>query len=405
MDETPLRLAVVGAGVAGLTAAWLLQRRHQVTVLEQNDDAGGHTNTVSIPDGPDAGTPVDTGFIVLNDRNYPTFTRLLQQLGVAVRTADMSFGYHDRPSGLCYSTHDANRLFAQRRNLLDPRFLRLVADLLRFNRGGDPGPEVTLREYCRRKSYSRFFQRHYLTAIGASVWSTPAEQMLDFPARSLRAFFRNHGMLSLTDRPVWQTIPGGSQTYVRRMRMEVRTQTRVAAISRHPDQVLVDGQPFDGVILACHADQALRLLQDPSPDERRLLSPWTYHRNRTVLHTDLSLMPPERRAWASWNFTRQRPEEPVFISYHMNRLQGLCTHHQYLVTLNRPDPYPEGSVVAAFDYEHPAYTRDSVATQAELPGLNGRNRTWFCGSYFGYGFHEDAVKSAVDLATSLGCPL
>ncbi len=398
-----MRIAVVGAGVAGLTAAWLLRRQHDVTVFERNDSVGGHTNTVVIPAGPDAGTPVDTGFIVLNDRNYPTFTRVLQQLGVPVRTADMSFGYHDRASGLCYSGHDANRLFAQRKNLANPRFLRLVADLLRFNLNAPARPNETLRAFLDRGGYSQYFRHHYVTAIGAAVWSTPSRQMLEFPAATLLEFFRNHGMRSLTDRPVWQTIPGGSQTYVRAMSVPV--QTGRSPRVRRGEGPSVDGEPYDAVVIATHADQALRLLDDPSPEERKLLGPWTYHRNHTVLHTDLSLMPPERRAWASWNFTRQHPDEPAFLTYHMNRLQGLCTYRQYLVTLNRPDPYPDGSVIASFDYEHPAYTVASVATQSELPSLNGRQGTWFCGSYFGYGFHEDAVKSAVHVAEQLGCPL
>lgn len=226
-----MRIAVVGAGVAGLISAWLLSRRHQVTVYEKNHYAGGHTNTVVIPDGPDAGTPVDTGFIVLNDRNYPTFTRLLQQLNVAVRTSDMSFGYHDRSSGICYSTHDANRLFSQRKNLADPRFWRLVVDLLRFNQTSlKKLKDETLGEFLDRGHYSQFFRCHYLTAIGAAVWSTPSAQMLEFPAATLLRFFHNHGMLSLTDRPVWQTVVGGSQTYVRELlkRLEVQDRARSA---------------------------------------------------------------------------------------------------------------------------------------------------------------------------------
>lgn len=407
-----MRIAIIGAGVAGLTAAWLLSRRHEVTIFEKNGYAGGHTNTVVIERGPDAGTPVDTGFIVLNDRNYPTFSRLLEQLKVDVRTSDMSFGYHDRPSGLAYSTHDVNRLFAQRQNLLDPRFLRLVADLLRFNATGPAATSglkgETLGQYLDRGGYSRFFRQHYLLAIGAAVWSTPSHRMLDFPAAALLRFFQNHGMLSLTDRPVWQTVVGGSQTYVRRMLESlpaVQTKRPVKQLRRTDEGVEVDGQAYDQAVVACHADEALALLSDPSEAESRLLGAWTYQTNQTVLHTDLSLMPLLRRAWASWNYSRQREGEEVFVSYHMNRLQGLCTHRQYLVTLNRPDPYPEGSIIAEFRYSHPTYTNASLATQVHLGTLNGVRHTHFCGSYFGYGFHEDAVRSAVNVAERLGCPL
>jgi predicted NAD/FAD-binding protein len=423
ISTTPSRIAVVGAGAAGLTAAHILQRRHRVTLFEKNDYAGGHAHTVEIPDGPDKGTPVDTGFIVMNHRNYPLLTRLFEQLRVPLRDSEMSFGYWDENTGLQYSGGGLNGLFAQRRNLLKPAFLRMVRDVFRFFREAERDlaagglRDQTLGDYLRRGRYSDYFIRHHLTPMAAAIWSTPDSRMMDFPAESFLQFFRNHGLLTVNDRPQWRTVVGGSHCYVRRMladfQGEVRLCAPVASIRRHEDRVSLataagPAGDFDAVVIAAHADEALGLLADPSNEERRLLGAWVYQPNETVLHTDDAVMPPLRRVWSSWNYTRERGSDlsaPASLTYDMNRLQGLQTRAPLLVTRNRRAPLPAGRVILRTTYFHPTYSRDTLDAQRLLPGLNGTRRTWFCGSYFGYGFHEDAVRSAVELVRGFGLDL
>lgn len=416
-------IAVIGSGAAGLSVAHLLQRRHRVTLFEKNDYAGGHVNTICLPAGPDAGTLVDTGFIVMNHRNYPVFTRLLDQLKVTLRDSEMSFSYHDEASGLQYSGGGLNGLFGQRRNLFNPAFYRMVRDVFRFFRQaqGDLHAgrmnDITLGDYLKGGGYGDYFIRHHIIPMGAAIWSTPCEEMMQFPAASFARFFENHGLLTVNDRPQWKTIVGGSRTYVDRILGEFKGTLRLNSpakeIRRLADRVTVraaDRAPesFDQVVIAAHADEALALLADPSDDERRLLGRWRYADNHTVLHHDAGVMPPLRRIWASWNYTREKTADadgPATLTYHMNRLQGLTTTRPYFVTLNRQAPFPEHTVVREIDYDHPTYTRESMATQKELPRLNGAQRTWFCGAYFGYGFHEDAIRSGIDVARSFGIDL
>lgn len=408
--------AVIGGGVAGIVAAHLLQDIREVTVFEAADYLGGHTHTVSVPDGPDGGTPVDTGFIVFNEATYPFFIRFLDELGVPSRASEMSFGFHCEGTGLTYAGTDLNGLFVQRRNIASPEYWRFLFEIARFCRqakadleaGGNLG---TLDEYVRSRRYSPFMVENYLLPMAAAIWSTPAGRVGRFPALSFLRFFRNHGLLSLVDRPRWRTVSGGSCSYVRaflrRFSGTVRLNAPVAKVLRTGEGVRVevegDGpQVFDEVVIAAHADQALRMLGDPSADEARLLGAWRYEENRTVLHTDVSVMPRERAAWACWNFRRMAGEDRnVFVTYAMNLLQGLAGDRQFLVTLNRPTPHDASQVLADLVYHHPVYTDESMATQAELDSLNGRRGTWFCGSYFGYGFHEDAVRSAHAAAESL----
>ena len=412
-----MKIAVIGAGVAGLVAAHRLSAQHEVTVFERNTYLGGHTNTVVIGEGPDAGTAVDTGFIVYNHRTYPNFVELLTELGVDGRDSDMSYGYHDTESGLQWGGHDLGTLFAQRSNLVNPSFLRMVIDMARFNQGGQAAlangsaAGLSLSAYCRRQGFSPYFERHYLQSLGAALWSTHPEEIADFPAEAYLRFFSNHGLLSITDRPRWLTVKGGSHAYVKAIRARfkghVHLSTPVEGVRRDASGVDVRAggstHRFDAVVLAGHADQTLALLDDPSDEERALLSPWRYAKNETVLHTDTSILPPNRRVWSSWNSVR-RPEgadEGVFVTYDMNRLQGLETRGHYLVTLNGTRALRDDRVIASFTYHHPGYTVASLATQARLPSLNGRRSTWFCGSYFGNGFHEDAVRSAVDAVASI----
>ncbi len=407
-------VAVVGGGVAGIVAAHELAKTGcAVTLFEKNSYVGGHTNTVVLDAGPDAGTAVDTGFIVCNDRTYPNFHRFLAELGVPWRWSDMSFGYHDANTGLQYAGTTLSGLFAQRRNLASPSFLSFLAEIVHFGstalrdleNGGLEGR--TLGAYLGERGASRALRDHYIAPMGGAIWSTGLAEMMDFPAETFVRFFKNHGLLSLRDRVRWQTVVGGSQSYVKaflsRFPGEVVRGAAVESVRRGPDGpvVSVAGAParrFDRVVIAAHADEALAMLADPSEDERRLLGAWTYQRNRTVLHHDESFLAPNPRAWASWNYRREKGEDGtagVSVTYDMNRLQGLTTRRRYLVTLNPRVEPRAGTLLREFLYTHPAYDFAAIRSQEDLVRLNGVRATWFCGSYHGYGFHEDAVVSAL----------
>lgn len=403
------RVAVIGGGVAGIVAAHLLQDSCAVTIFEKEDYLGGHTHTVSVPHGPDAGTPVDTGFIVFNEATYPLFIRFLEELEVPSRETQMSFGFHCERTGLFYAGTDLDGIFAQRSNVFSASYYRFLFEIVRFCRQGKAdlqhGQELgTLDDYVARHRFSSFMVENYLLPMAAAIWSTPAGRVGRFPALSFLRFFHNHGLLSLLDRPKWRTVAGGSCSYVRaflrRFRGTVRLEAPIAKILRGTAGVSVEvagEEPriFDDVFIAAHADQALRLLGDPSPEEARLLGAWRYEENTTVLHTDVSVLPPTPKAWACWNFRREaKAQSRVYVTYAMNLLQGLSAKKQYLVTLNRPSPHEESQVLASLVYHHPVYTRESMDTQSSLASLNGRRGTYFCGSYFGFGFHEDAVRSS-----------
>ena len=418
MTDRVEKIAVIGSGAAGLTATHLLQRKHSVTLLEKNARLGGHTNTFILPDGPDAGTPVDTGFIVMNDRNYPLLSRLFEQLGVELRNSDMSFGYHDAPSGLQYCGNGLDGLFAQRSNLFRPSFLRMVGDTLRFFRTAEEDLhkadliQESLGHYLKRNGFRQAFIDHHIIPMGSAIWSTPCEEMMEFPALSFLQFFHNHGLLSVRNRPQWKTVVGGSCDYVKRMQKEwkqvdIRLRAGIAGIKRDAEGVEITfenggHERFDHVVIATHADQALRLLSDPRQEETTSLGCWKYSRSRTLLHTDESALPPLRKVWSSWNFTRLAGNQTC-LTYDMNRLQGLQTRKRYLVSLNLPED-PKG-IVSECMYEHPMYTREALGQRPQLKTLNGQNNTWFAGSYFGNGFHEDAVRSGVEVAGAFGIEL
>ena len=419
-----MRIAVVGGGVAGIVSSYLLQQEHDVVIFEKNDYLGGHTNTKVVPDGPDEGTAVDTGFIVLNSKNYPLLHEFFARLGVPVRKSDMSFSYYSEGDNIQYAGTTLNGLFAKRSNLLPSRFWWFLVELAGFcrNARADIGSEksanrlagLTLGEYIRERNISAYLRDHYLLPMGAAIWSASLDEILSFPARSFLQFFENHGLLRLKDRPQWQTVIGGSSSYVERFRESfegaVWLNRGVSAVQRNEDGVEIvdlDGysEKFDHVVMACHADQALALLEEPSAQEKKLLGAWSYQRNHTVLHTDTKLLPPLRRAWASWNYLRLRhcsPETPVAVTYHMNTLQGLKTAKEYCVSLNGGGLICDSHVLYQTTYQHPVFSQEAVATQQKLSTLNGMQRTHFCGSYFGYGFHEDAVRSAVAVAESMG---
>lgn len=403
------KVAVIGGGVAGIVAAHLLQDSCEVTIFEKENYLGGHTHTVSVPDGPDGGTPVDTGFIVFNEATYPLFIRFLEELEVPTRETQMSFGFHCERTGLTYAGTDLAGIFAQRSNVFSARYYRFLFEIARFCRQGKAdlqhGQELgTLDDYVARHGFSPFMVENYLLPMAAAIWSTPAGRVGRFPALAFLRFFNNHGLLSLLDRPKWRTVAGGSSSYVRAFLRHflgaVRLEAPIARILRGPAGVSVevageDARIFDDVFIAAHADQALRLLADPSPEEARLLGAWRYEENTTVLHTDVAVLPPTPKAWACWNFRREAHEGAgVYVTYAMNLLQGLTGKKQYLVTLNSPTPLDQSRVMASFVYHHPVYTKESMETQSALLSLNGPRNTYFCGSYFGFGFHEDAVRSS-----------
>lgn len=411
-----LNIAIAGAGVAGIVAAYLLGQKHQVTLFEKNDYIGGHTHTVTIPDGPDAGTRVDTGFIVHNDRTYPNFIKFLEQLGVKRFKCPMSFSYFDRRTRFQYASRAP---FADRKNLFSVPFWRFLSDIFKFNRltrealAKDNFAKMTLGEYLNGHGFNQNFIERYILPMGAAIWSTPDDKMMDFPARTFARFFANHGLLTVTGQPQWYTIKNGSRAYVdaflKKFSGKVFTASPVQKIKRDGGKVKLyfdhDEADFDMVVIAAHADEAYHMLSDPSPEEDRLLSVWRYTQNKTILHRDTSYLPPLVRARASWNYIREDTapgRAQMTMTYYMNRLQGLETHHDYCVTLNPVHPIDPSTVIGEFDYTHPQYTFASVATQPALDTLNGNGNTCFCGSYFRYGFHEDAVLSAVNVAARFG---
>ena len=408
-----MKVAVVGTGIAGNVAANRLAREHDVTVYEADSRVGGHSNTVDVLLG-GRRWAVDTGFIVYNERTYPHFTALLDELGVESQPSDMSFSFSDRQSGLEYNGASLNTLFAQRRNLLRPAFYRMLADILRFNRESlelleSPDPTLTLGQLLAEGRYSRGFVDDYLVPMGAAIWSAAPEDMLRMPAAFFVRFFHNHGLLSIDDRPTWRVIRGGSRRYVEALvaghRDRIRLNAPVHWIRRHADFVELksrDQEPerFDRVFLACHSDQALRLLTDPSPQEREVLGAIEYQPNRAVLHTDESLLPRRRRAWAAWNYHVPAAGRPaggkVTLTYNMNLLQGLDAPSTFCVTLNDRGSIDPATVIQTFDYAHPLFTERGVAAQRRHREIDGARRTYFCGAYWRYGFHEDGVVSALD---------
>ncbi|MDH3287051.1 MAG: FAD-dependent oxidoreductase [Betaproteobacteria bacterium] len=405
-----MKIAIIGSGIAGNVVAHRLHRAHDITVYEAASHIGGHTHTHSVEQ---AGRryEVDTGFIVFNDRTYPNFIALLDELGIASQESSMSFSVRNEASGLEYNGTTLNTLFAQRRNLLRPSFLGMIRDILRFNREApallaEPGGELPLGELLARGRYGRAFVEHYIVPMGAAIWSTDPASMLAFPARFFVRFLHNHGMLSVNDRPLWRTVRGGSARYVERLtapyRDRIRLDTPVQWVRRLPGSVIVkarglEAARYDAAFLACHSDQALALLADPSGAEREVLGAIPYQRNEAVLHTDTRLLPKRRLAWAAWNYhvLPERPG-PVALTYNMNILQRLDAPTPFLVTLNRSDAIDPARVIKRITYHHPRFTPASVAAQARQRELNGAHATYYCGAWWRNGFHEDGVASALE---------
>jgi predicted NAD/FAD-binding protein len=415
-----MRIAIVGAGIAGLTCAHLLHPDHEITVFEAEARPGGHTRTVAV-ESDDGVKQVDTGFIVFNDRNYPGFERLLERLGVASQPSHMSFSVSDSQGDFEYNGSSLNGLFARRSSIVRPSFHRMVRDLLRFNREapqliGLNGSGPTLLDFLDEGGYSREFVERLIVPQASAVWSADPRELRSFPAGLLAEFFQNHGMFGLTNRPQWRTVSGGSMRYVERLtapfRDRLRVGTRVARVERFADRVEVTPaagsgpESFDEVILAAHSDQSLTMLADASPLEAKLLGAIPYQSNEVVLHTDTSLLPRRRRAWASWNFhLGDAPAERTTVTYHMNRLQALRGERELCVTLNKTDAIAEESIISARDFSHPVFTHAGLAAQSRWEQVSGVRRTHFCGAYWGYGFHEDGVQSALRVCERFGAAL
>jgi len=412
-----MKIAIVGSGIAGLTCAYLLARRHDITVFEADARVGGHTHTVPVTvEGRDYA--VDTGFIVFNDWTYPNFIRLLGQLGVAFKPTEMSFSVNDPDTGLEYNGNNLNSLFAQRSNLLSPGFWGMLRDILRFNKEARRdlaeqriATDTTLDDYLKAGGYGERFILHYIVPMGAAIWSMPMAEMLNFPLQFFVRFFENHGLLSVSNRPQWQVIKGGSSAYITPLtesfKERIRLNCPVGRIDRDAHGVVIHSpagiERFDKVVLACHSDQALRLLGNPDSKEREILGALPYADNEVVLHTDTRLLPTRKRAWASWNYRLGGAgHTQAAVTYDMNILQGIQSDTTFCVSLNQSAGISPSKVLARFTYAHPQFSLAAVAAQQRWAEIDGEQHTHYCGAYWANGFHEDGVVSALRVAASFG---
>ena len=417
MDETRT-IAVIGTGISGLTAAWLLSQRYEVHLYEAEAQPGGHTNTETVAAG-GRQWPVNTGFIVYNDWTYPSFIRLMERLGVASEVSSMSFSVQNPGSGLEYNGTSLNSLFAQRRNLINPRFLQMIREILRFNRitrdglaQGTIPPRQTLADFLDEHGFSGYFRDNYIVPMGAAIWSASEAAMEDFPVQFFLNFFNNHGMLSVDDRPTWRVISGGSETYINAMLPafgdRVYLNTPVTAVERDHSGVTLHShrgeERYDQVVIATHSDQALAMLADPSDDEAAILGAIPYQYNDVVLHTDASVLPQNRRAWAAWNYhIPETRDEPVSVTYNMNILQNFHDAPEtFCVTLNRAGAIDPERIIKRFHYAHPAFTLEGIQAQQRYERIGAQRRTHYCGAYWFNGFHEDGVRSALRVTRAFG---
>ncbi|TLU67381.1 FAD-dependent oxidoreductase [Thalassotalea litorea] len=414
-------IAIIGSGISGLTSGYLLSQKHRVTVFEKNDYIGGHTATKDVAvDGKEY--IVDTGFIVFNDKTYPNFLKLIGQLGVNKKATEMSFSVHNRHTKMEYNGHNLDTLFAQRRNFFRPKFWQLIREILRFNKrckqlysSGDIPSDKSLGDFLSEQGFSDYFSQHYILPMGAAIWSSSIEQMMEFQLDFFIRFFHNHGLLNIADRPQWYVIENGSRAYIepliRKFKDNIHLNTDITGIYRETQQVRIefaDGskQSFDEVVLACHSDQALALLGDANEAEKNVLGALPYSKNSVAMHTDVSVLPKRKKAWASWNYmldnNRQRPAS---VSYNMNILQHIESEHTFCVTLNQSDAIAQEKLLEEYIYEHPVFSTSGMEAQQQRDKICGKNRTHFAGAYWYNGFHEDGVRSAVDVGERFGCPL
>ncbi|MBM9488716.1 FAD-dependent oxidoreductase [Pseudomonas sp. ICBG1301] len=412
-----MKIAIIGSGIAGLTSAYLLNRRHDITLFEAGDRIGGHTHTANVTvEG--RHYAVDTGFIVFNNWTYPHFIRLLEQLGVKFKPTEMSFSVCDQSSGFEYNGNNLNSLFAQRRNILSPGFWGMLRDILRFNHQAPLdlqqqriSAEMTLGAYLEAGGYGQRFIRHYIVPMGAAIWSMSMADMLGFPLQFFVRFFKNHGLLSVNKRPQWCVIEGGSSRYIEPLtqgfRERIRLNCPVHKVERTPEGVVIHSpagsEAFDRVVLACHSDQALALLADPSQAEQEILGALPYANNDVVLHTDTRLLPERKLAWASWNYRLAGDAQTqAAVTYDMNILQGIDSETTFCVSLNQTPMINPLKILGRYTYAHPQYSLAAVAAQARWEELHGARHTFYCGAYWANGFHEDGVVSALRVAQAFG---
>ncbi len=404
-----MKIAIIGSGIAGNTIAHHLYKDHDITLFEASDHIGGHTHTHSL-DYDGRQYEIDTGFIVFNDWTYPNFIKLLNDLGVQSQTTKMSFSSRCESAGFEYNGNNLNGLFAQRKNLFRPAFYKMLIDILHFNRSAvaliqDKDYSLTLGDYLKSQSYGQLFINDYILPMGAAIWSSDPQEMLQFPAVTFVQFFANHGLLNIQNRPRWRTIKGGSKSYVDALTLpfihRIRLNTPVRAINRYADRVEIvtdahTSETFDYVFIATHSDQALNILAKPSDDESRVLGAIHYQNNEVVLHTDINQLPKNRRAWAAWNYLRLNDDnkQRVAVTYNMNILQNINSNHTFCVTLNNSAAIDPDKIIKKLCYTHPLFTPSAITAQADQKKLNGQNRSFYCGAYWRYGFHEDGVISA-----------
>jgi predicted NAD/FAD-binding protein len=412
-----MKVAIIGSGIAGLTTAYLLARKHDITVFEAADWVGGHTHTVDVAVA-DRPYSIDTGFIVFNDWTYPNFIRLLNQLKVDFKATEMSFSVSDPATGTEYNGNNLNSLFAQRSNLLSPRFWGMLRDIMRFNReaiddlqNSRIADDTTLGQYLESGGYGRRFIEHYIVPMGAAIWSMSLADMLGFPLQFFVRFFKNHGLLSVNHRPQWQVISGGSSRYIepltRSFAQHIRLNCPVQRVERDAAGVLIHSahgsERFDKVVFACHSDQALVMLAEPSTTEQEILGALPYADNDVVLHTDTRLLPKRRLAWASWNYRLGgNGQQLAAVTYDMNILQGIASDTTFCVSLNQTAAIDPQKILARYRYAHPQYSLAAVAAQARWEELHGEQHSYFCGAYWANGFHEDGVVSALRVASAFG---
>ena len=416
--ERDFHIGVIGGGISGIAAAYLLSKKYNVTILESHSRIGGHTNTIEVEDNFKNKIPIDTGFIVLNDCNYGVLHNLFCQWKVDVRWSDMSFSFYNPKKDYFYAGTDVFSLFPSINLIYSKNHLSLIYDIVRFGKIGlnylksqDKEESYSLEDFLRETNFNSNFIENYLLPMGSAIWSMPPTQILYFPAYSFLSFFKNHGLLSVINRPRWQTVVGGSYAYVEKFKKifsgAIYENFKVAKVIRTKENISVHSQDgeikeFDEVVFACHADTVLSLIENPSESEVEIFSKWKYQGNTAILHTDNSVMPPKKQCWASWNSYHTETSKSATLTYYMNKLQGITSNQDYFVTLNDEENVSQDKIIKKINYTHPIYNPDSLSTQRKLHIIQGQNRTYFCGSYFGYGFHEDGARSGAQVGLYKG---